>query len=240
MRIHQFHVTPALPEKLVPLREIAHNLRWTWDHATIELFRRIDKKLWETVGHNPVRLLGEVDQDRLEALANDDGFHVHLGRVLTEQRRHMRRKTWYSKTFGENDGVSIAYFSAEFGLTECLPIYSGGLGILAGDHLKAASELGVPIVGVGLLYQKGYFQQYLTNDGWQQERYPENDFYNMSMTLVRDSSGRDLTVQVELVAGLGSGSAAGAQRQQLVDGRLGLSVRPDSHHLRGHYVLGCH
>lgn len=198
MRIHQFHVTPALPEKLVPLREIAHNLRWTWDHATIELFRRIDKKLWETVGHNPVRLLGEVDQDRLEALANDDGFHVHLGRVLTEQRRHMRRKTWYSKTFGENDGVSIAYFSAEFGLTECLPIYSGGLGILAGDHLKAASELGVPMVGVGLLYQKGYFQQYLTNDGWQHERYPENDFPTMPVTIEQRSDGSQLRVLVEM------------------------------------------
>ncbi len=200
MRIHRFHVTPALPEKLAPLKEIAYNLRWSWDHDSIELFRRIDKALWETAGHNPVRLLGEVEQGRLEALAHDDGFGVHLQRVLGELRRHLERETWCSRTFRDCADMSVAYFSAEFGLSEALPIYSGGLGMLAGDHLKSASELGVPLVGVGLLYQKGYFQQYLTNDGWQHERYPINDFSTMPVTIQTRPDGSPLRVVVEMGA----------------------------------------
>jgi starch phosphorylase len=198
MRIHQFHVTPALPERLAPLREIASNLRWSWDHDTIELFRRIDKRLWETTEHNPIRLLGTVDQEHLNRLAQDDGFCVHMERVLTHLRHHMEREAWFAKGFEGCQDITIAYFSAEFGITESLPIYSGGLGILAGDHLKSASELGLPLVGVGLLYQKGYFQQYLTNDGWQHERYPLNDFPTMAVTIVQRPDGSPLRILVEM------------------------------------------
>ncbi len=198
MRIQQFHVTPALPESLLPLKEIAYNLRWTWDHDSIELFRRIDKGLWEVAGHNPVRLLGEVDQQRLEQLAHDDGFHVHMRRVLEELHRHIERRGWTSAGLPQGGDFQVAYFSAEFAITECLPIYSGGLGILAGDHLKASSELGIPLVGVGLLYQKGYFQQYLTNDGWQNEKYPVNDFPTLPITLERRADDSPMRVIVEM------------------------------------------
>ncbi|MFH1143050.1 MAG: alpha-glucan family phosphorylase [Candidatus Eisenbacteria bacterium] len=197
MKIHKFQVVPALPEKLLPLTEIAYNLRWTWDHDSIELFRRVSKRLWESAEHNPVRLLGEVDQEQLTRLAEDEGFLVHLDRVSGELKRHLTRSCWFDRVHDSSAGT-IAYFSAEFGLTESMPIYSGGLGILAGDHLKSCSELGVPLVGVGLLYQKGYFQQYLTNDGWQQERYPVNDFHTMPVQLERGPDGRPLTVRVEL------------------------------------------
>jgi glycogen phosphorylase len=198
MRVHQYHVAPALPESLSPLMELAYNLRWSWDHDTIELFRRIDKKLWEQAGHNPVRLLGEVDQARFEELAGDQGFHVHLNRVLNELHHHLNRDTWCGRLQEECNDCSVAYFSAEFGITECLPIYSGGLGMLAGDHLKSASELGVPLVGVGLLYQKGYFQQYLTGDGWQHERYPVNDFPTMPVSIVQRKDGSPLRILVEM------------------------------------------
>jgi starch phosphorylase len=198
MRINKFQISPSLPQKLMPLRELAYNLRWSWDPDTIELFRRVSKRLWESAGHNPVRMLGEVDQSRLEELAEDEGFLVHMMRVSAELQRHLRRKTWFNRTCQALDDTVIAYFSAEFGLTECMPIYSGGLGILAGDHVKSCSELGIPLVGVGLLYQEGYFQQYLTNDGWQQERYPVNDFHTMPVVLERTPQGDPLTVQVEM------------------------------------------
>lgn len=198
MRIHEFHVAPALPEALAPLQEIAMNLRWTWDHESIELFRRVSKRLWEEAGHNPVRMLGTVDQRRLDQLAGDEGFRAHLARVHADLRRHMERPGWPEGRCGDSEELRIAYFSAEYGITECLPIYSGGLGILAGDHLKSASELGLPLVGVGLLYQKGYFEQYLTPDGWQQERYPINDFPTLPIHLERDPGGRPLQVAIEL------------------------------------------
>ncbi|MBP6875300.1 MAG: alpha-glucan family phosphorylase [Candidatus Eisenbacteria bacterium] len=198
MRIHEFQVAPALPPRLAPLMEIAYNLRWCWDHDTIELFRRLSKRLWEEADHNPVRMLGEIDQAELARFAADEGFLVHMDRVAAELRRHMTRRGWFEKAHPDVTGASIAYFSAEFGLTECLQIYSGGLGILAGDHLKSCSELGVPLVGVGLLYQKGYFRQYLTNDGWQQERNPINDFHTLPILLERDPQGRPLLVQVEM------------------------------------------
>ncbi|NOY77804.1 MAG: glycosyltransferase family 1 protein [Calditrichaeota bacterium] len=195
--IHSFTVVPSLPENLGVLRELAFNLRWSWDHETIELFRRLDRNLWEETGHNPVLLLSRIRQEQLEEAASDAGFMAHYERVGRNLSDYLNDKsTWYRKTYGTDDQVRIAYFSAEFGLTECLPIYSGGLGILAGDHLKSASELGLPLVGVGLLYQQGYFRQYLNADGWQQESYPFNDFYNMPIELEQREDGSPLTVDV--------------------------------------------
>ncbi len=194
--IGTFRVRANLPEPLSGLVELAYNLHWTWNHEAIALFRRLDRDLWESTGHNPVRMLGRVSQPRLERLARDNGFLDHLDRALEQLHRHLERTTWFEERWGKVDAPEIAYFSMEFGLTECLPIYSGGLGILAGDHLKSASELGVPLCGVGLLYRQGYFQQYLSADGWQQERYPDNDFWNMPVTLERDDRGAPLTVRV--------------------------------------------
>ncbi len=195
---HTFRVIPALPAKLERLRGLASNLWWCWNHEALELFRRLDRDLWETTGHNPVLMLGTIQQERLEQVAEDDGFLAHCDRVCREFDRYLRsRSTWYLKTYGPEEGGRIAYFSAEFGLTESLGIYAGGLGILSGDHLKSASDLGLPLMGVGLLYQQGYFRQYLNPDGWQQESYPENDFYNLPVVLERKLSGAPVIVQVD-------------------------------------------
>jgi starch phosphorylase len=195
---YTFTVIPSLPPKLERLRSLAYNLWWSWNHEAIELFRRLDRDLWESTGHNPVRMLGTIRQERLQQVAEDDGFMAHSSRVWHEFDRYMKStSTWYHKTHGDQDDLRIAYFSAEFGLTESLTIYAGGLGILAGDHLKSASDLGLPFIGVGLLYQQGYFRQYLNPDGWQQELYPDNDFYNLPLTLERQLSGAPLIVEVE-------------------------------------------
>ena len=202
---HTFRVIPALPPKLERLRDLAHNLWWSWNHEAIQLFRRLDRDLWESTGHNPVLMLGTIRQERLEQMAEDDGFVAHIDRVCRVFDRYLANEgTWYDKSFGRKDEEEtlgrdrrIAYFSAEFGLTESLGIYAGGLGILAGDHLKSASDLGLPLMGVGLLYQQGYFRQYLNPDGWQQELYPENDFYNLPLTLERQLSGSPLMVEVQ-------------------------------------------
>jgi starch phosphorylase len=203
---YTFQVIPSLPAKLERLRELSSNLWWAWNHEAIELFRRLDRDLWETTGHNPVLLLGTIRQDRLEQAAEDDGYMAHCDRVWREFDRYLNStSTWYHKAYGRDDGSQsstqqgqrIAYFSAEFGLTESLGIYAGGLGILAGDHLKSASDLGLPLLGVGLLYQQGYFRQYLNPDGWQQELYPQNDFYNLPILLERELSGAPLTIDVE-------------------------------------------
>ncbi len=198
--ISTYHVIPSLPANLEPLRELAYNLYWAWRPEIIELFRRIDRDLWEATGHNPVLLLGEVKQTRLDHLAEDEGFMAQLRRVHESFRNYLE-ETGYVQRGCTEQGLVVAYFSAEFGLTECLPIYSGGLGILAGDHLKSASDLGVPLVGVGLLYQKGYFRQFLNADGWQQEQNPENDFYNLPITKCREESGAPLTVTVDFPTG---------------------------------------
>jgi len=186
-----FTIIPALPTRLERLRELAYNLWWCWNLEVIDLFRRLDRDLWEESNHNPVLMLGTIRQERLEEAAEDDGFLAHLERVYQQFDRYMNSKnTWYRKAHGDSSEPCIAYFSAEFGLTDCMPMYAGGMGVLAGDHLKSASDLGLPLVGVGLLYQEGYFRQYLNTDGWQQELYPENDFYNMPVQLVRWSDGQ--------------------------------------------------
>ena len=188
-------VKPALPKPLQGLEALAYNLRWTWNPDSIDLFRRIDPVLWESVYHNPVRMIDDIGQERLDQLSKNPGFMAHFKRVSESLRAFMDGETYFSSTHGKTaSDIQIAYFSAEFGLTESLPIYSGGLGVLAGDHLKSASTLGLPFAAVGLLYQHGYFHQYLTNDGWQQEEYPENDYYAMPVQIARDDQGRDITL----------------------------------------------
>lgn len=196
--IQDIEVIPFLPPILEPLRELAYNLRWTWEHEIIKLFARLDTDLWETCGHNPALMLGMISQQKLQAKANDAGFISQLQRIYQKHQDYMRNEnTWYKRQFKPSN-QTIAYFSAEFGLSEAMPIYSGGLGILAGDHIKAASELGLPLVGVGIVYQEGYFRQYLTKDGWQQERYPMNDFYNLPILQVKEKDGSPVVISVDL------------------------------------------
>jgi starch phosphorylase len=195
--VRSFTVLPTLPDILKDLESIARNMFWTWNPEFVELFKRIDSNLWTASGHNPVKMLGGVSQAKFDELASNYGFLGQLQRANEKLKSYFEKPTWYEKLYAKADKPTIAYFSAEFGVHECVPIYAGGLGILAGDHLKSASDLGVPLVGVGLLYQKGYFRQYLNIDGYQQEIYVENDFYNMPVELVRKESGRPLTISVE-------------------------------------------
>ncbi|RPI94320.1 MAG: alpha-glucan family phosphorylase, partial [Chloroflexi bacterium] len=164
--------------------------------------RRLDRELWEETNHNPILMLGTIDQAKLAALAADESFLAHLDRACQTFDRYMAPGvvTWYSRRYGSNvpERPTIAYFSMEFGLTECLRNYSGGLGVLSGDHLKSASDLGLPLVGVGVLYQEGYFAQYLNVDGYQQEAYPINDYPNLPVQRVTDEEGNPMRVQVPL------------------------------------------
>ena len=179
------------------LEKIVNNLFWAWNADCVDLFKRIDNSLWESCGHNPVKLIGSVSQARLEELAKNEGFIYQLKSAVEKLDKVINAPSWYDQLCSKENKPLIAYFSAEFGIHEALPIYSGGLGILAGDHLKSASDLGLPLVGVGLMYQNGYFRQYLNADGWQQERYVENDFYNIPIELVRKKSKRPLTISVQ-------------------------------------------
>ncbi len=198
--IARVKVAPKLPRQLKRLHELAYNLRWSWDHEAITLFRRLDPELWEDTNHNPVWMLGRLSQDRLKAMVDDTSFMAHYERVCTAFDEYMNAKsTWYTDEYGDlKQDPTIAYFSMEFGLAECLQNYSGGLGVLSGDHLKSASDLNIPLIGVGLLYQEGYFQQYLNADGFQQENYPINDYANLPVTLQTDDNGNPIKISVPL------------------------------------------
>ena len=214
--LRRFTVRLALPTALAPLAELVMNLRWSWHHPSLDLFRSIHPEAWEAVGHDPVRLLGEVSPERLGELATDDDFLGRLASVHADLQSYLTTPKWYQSL--EGAPASIAYFSPEFGITEVLPQYSGGLGILAGDHLKAASDLGVPILGVGLLYRAGYFKQSLNAEGWQQERYPPLDPHGLPLTLLRTAEGAPL----EISLGLSEGRTLHAQVWKAQVGRVPL------------------
>ncbi len=203
--IRRFTVAAALPEPLAPLGELMLNLRWSWHAEALDLFASIDREGWEAAGHDPIRLLGEVPQERLARLADDRRFLRRLSDATDDLHEYLQGPRWY-QALGKDDPATappaaIAYFSPEFGLTEALPQYSGGLGILAGDHLKTASDLGVPIIGVGLLYRHGYFTQSLSAEGWQLERYPASDPNGLPLSLLRDDDGEPVWVVVPLPGG---------------------------------------
>ena len=199
--LRSFTVRAKLPPALAPLHELAMNLQWSWDEHTRNLFRWIDPEAWEITGHDPVRLLGMVGRDRLEALTADRAFMAFLTEVHADLKTSLSSPSWFQDRKA-GPLRSVAYFSPEFGIAEALPQYSGGLGVLAGDHLKAASALGVPLVGIGLFYRQGYFRQELNADGWQQERYPSLDPHAMALTLVEgarvsvDLAGTELSAQI--------------------------------------------
>ncbi|MFF1477355.1 alpha-glucan family phosphorylase [Streptomyces sp. NPDC058301] len=198
--IRRFTVRPVLPEPLRPLSELARNLRWSWHPETRELFQSVDPEGWREAGEDPVRLLGSVSAARLAALADDRRFVRALTACADDLADYLGGRRWYQE---QSEGLprAIAYFSPEFGITAALPQYSGGLGILAGDHLKSASDLGVPLIGVGLLYRHGYFRQSLSRDGWQQEHYPVLDPNELPLALLREADGEPARVSLHLPGG---------------------------------------
>ena len=191
-------VSPNLPERLRPLMDMAKNLWFCWNQEAIDLFRSVDQNLWEETGHNPLAILGRLKNTRIQELLKDEGFILEMDRVSGEFNRYVADRRAYEFRMETPFDFTVAYLSAEYGLTDSLPIYSGGLGVLAGDHLKSASDLRVPIVAVGLIYQKGYFRQYLNADGWQQETYPDNNFHVLPVTLDRDPDNNLMTIEVPL------------------------------------------
>ena len=192
--IREFMIQPALPAAISRLSELAYNLLWTWEPILRAAFRRLDPSLWNEVGYNPVALLGRVSQETLDRAASDPRYLAIYNHACERYDAHVR-------TAAPTSGKLVAYLSAEYGLADCLPIYSGGLGVLSGDHLKSSSDCNIPLVGVGLLYQRGYFRQFLNSDGLQQEHNPLNDFFSLPVRPVRDENGRDLKVSVSLPSG---------------------------------------
>ena len=196
--IRRFTIHPVLPEALAPLQSLMLNLRWSWHTDTMDLFATIDPAGWERVGHDPGALLASVPPDRLASLAADRRFLRRLSDAVEDLREYTSAPRWYQTQDQPGAPPAVAYFSPEYGITAALPQYSGGLGILAGDHLKAASDLGVPLIGVGLLYRHGYFTQSLSAEGWQAERYPASDPNGLPLTLLRDGQGEQVKVRVTL------------------------------------------
>ncbi|MFJ5839770.1 alpha-glucan family phosphorylase [Streptomyces shenzhenensis] len=198
--IRRFTVRPVLPEPLHPLNDLARNLRWSWHAETRDLFQSVDPGRWASSGGDPVRLLGSLRPARLAELAGDRRFLRRLAAVAADLDDYVGGARWY-QTQPAGLPSAVAYFSPEFGITAALPQYSGGLGILAGDHLKAASDLGVPLIGVGLLYRHGYFRQTLSRDGWQQEHYPVLDPNELPLTLLEEEDGSPAQVSLALPGG---------------------------------------
>lgn len=191
-------VNPQLPKEISKLSEIANNLWWSWNTDYLKLLKQIDRDLWENVGKNPVKFLKLVSQERLEKASQNQEFLKHYNIVANNFENYMNSKnTWFSKNYPKNENDLIAYFSAEYGLDETIPIYSGGLGILSGDHLKSASDLGLPFVAVGMLYKEGYFIQKLSKYGEQENNYVKADLNNLPIEAVKDSEGKDLKITVD-------------------------------------------
>ncbi len=204
--LRRFTVRVHLPDRLAALAELSTNLRWSWDVGTQDLFETIDPRQWALTGRDPVAVLGAVTPERLDELAEDHGFLERLDRLAGELRDYLTRPMWFQEMQRSQEmqdpevvlPAGIGYFSMEFGVAEVLPIYSGGLGILAGDHLKAASDLGLPLIGVGLNYRSGYFRQSLTADGWQHENYPTLDPQGLPLRLLTEPGGEPVLVELAM------------------------------------------
>jgi glycogen phosphorylase len=223
-----YTIRPLPPESLAFLSELSYNLWWSWQHPAIDLFRSIDPDIWEQVEHNPIRLLGRVSQPRLDELAHSHEFLERLAGVESAFRAYMSEPRWFQREHSEAS-ETIAYFSMEYGLARTLPVYSGGLGILSGDHMKCASDLGAPLVGVGLAYRQGYFRQYLNIDGWQQQRYEENDFHHMPIEAVRSADGERVVLEVPYCGSGGEGRSVRAFIWRVNVGRIPLYLLSTNH-----------
>ena len=195
--LQTFQVFPDVPQELKFLETLARNLWWCWNMDAIDLFRRIDPRLWDASGRNPIVFSTMISSERMQELTQDEGFLGHLGRVREQFQAQVLDPVDASMTEAQRlENEAVAYFSMEFGIHESLPQFAGGLGILAGDHLKAASDLKLPIIGIGLFYRSGYFRQFLNHDGWQQESCPEIDIFHLPMRRVMDKNGHELRLSI--------------------------------------------
>ena len=216
--LRRFTVRAHLPERLAALDQLSNNLRWSWDKPTQDLFATIDPALWEQCSSDPVALLGAVKPARLDELALDEGFLTRLDELAADLNDYLSRPLWYQQQqhagleSGRAMPAAVAYFSMEFGVAEVLPNYSGGLGILAGDHLKSASDLGVPLIAVGLYYRSGYFRQSLTADGWQNETYPSLDPQGLPLRLLTGVTGDPVLVELSRPTPRSCGPGFGSPR----------------------------
>jgi starch phosphorylase len=223
--IHSFVVTAKLPENLEKLKELAYNYWWCWNSDAKELFLRINRQLWNSLDHNPIQLINKLTQKQLIELSEQHDFTSFLDHIHKKYLKYLNSRSWFESNFEEHKGT-IAYFSTEYGINESFPNYSGGLGVLSGDHLKSSSDLGLPLIGVGLLYQQGYFRQHLTQHGWQTETYKYNDFNTMPLILQRDQNGNPLTVEVDIL-----GNRVFAYVWKLQIGRVPLYLLDSNIHL---------
>ncbi|MEF2143998.1 MAG: alpha-glucan family phosphorylase [Desulfovibrionaceae bacterium] len=216
--LKSFSAVPRLPEGLAPLWDLAYNCWFAWTHEIANIFSTIDHPLWATCRENPVAFLNRVPQHVLQGLAQDDFFLQRLDEAHQSLKTYLAKEGSSTIFRGLEQGKpAVGYFSLEYGIAACLPIYSGGLGILAGDHLKSASDLNLPLVGMGLCYREGYFRQYMTPDGWQQEKYPDYDFEELPLRPVKDESGNRITIEVDL-----AGQLLRAQVWKVMVGRIDL------------------
>ncbi|MBL8094446.1 MAG: DUF3417 domain-containing protein, partial [Anaerolineales bacterium] len=187
-----------LPKRIARLADLVYNLWWTWNPDVTEIFEAIDRQLWSEVAHNPIKFLRRVKRQDLNGALQSPPFLEMFDRVIASFDTYMRgENTWYKREHGDRTGNQIAYFSTEFGLHESFPTYSGGLGVLSGDHAKEASDLGLPFVGVGLYYDQGYFSQHITEDGWQEAGYITYSFDDLPIIPLNDADGQPLMVSVE-------------------------------------------
>jgi starch phosphorylase len=192
-------VTAVIPDELKRLKDIAYNLWWSWNSEAIDLYREIDLALWEKLGKNPVRFLQEVSRSKIDQKLNDTEFMKNYNQVVENYDNYMSQKnTWFSETYPDKTDHQIAYFSAEFGLNEVLPVYSGGLGVLSGDHCKSASDLGLPFVACGLFYKQGYFSQRINNEGWQETIFHDLNYSQLPVSPALDNNGVQIKISVEL------------------------------------------
>ena len=191
-------VNPQLPKRIEKLSEISYNLWWSWNTEFLKLFKKMDIDLWERIDKNPVKFLKLVTQEKLEQAAQDSEFLKSYDKVVENFENYIKSKnTWFAKEYPNNRTDLIAYFSAEYGLDQILSIYSGGLGILSGDHLKSASDLGIPLVAVGLLYKNGYFHQKINGSGMQETEYYNIDIDNLPLKKVKDVNDEDIIVAIQ-------------------------------------------
>ncbi len=225
MKLRHLIVKPDLPQELEVLRNIGYNLWYTWNPDVSRLFQALDPDLWEQVGHNPISLLAGLSPERKEEIVADDLLLDRIREVERTFEDYISSTGMYSFNLDRPIDYRIAYFSMEYGLSESLPIYSGGLGILSGDHLKSASNLCFPLIGMGLLYQKGYFKQYLNVDGWQQESYPTNDFYNLPVRPMLDETGKQASFDLDIAE-----TKAKILIWKVQVGRIPLYLLDSSHH----------
>ena len=200
MKISEYNVKPDLPKELKALEEIAYNLWWCWNFQAQELFKSINPAEWESSHHNPVSVIGSLTADEYRKLMQDPVFMSRLESVYKQFKEYMHLSRWFELEHKDRlaEKMHVAYFSAEYGIHESVKLYSGGLGVLSGDHCKSASDIGIPFTAIGLLYRNGYFHQYLNSDGWQQEAYPYNEFYKMPMRRALDPEGNEVCVEVKV------------------------------------------